>query len=51
MPVKAMQISKTLLVHVSDGDLHIKMNDVEYSTNLREIVTVEYMVEQYKKTA
>jgi hypothetical protein len=48
--VNKLFISKALLSHVSDGDLHIKMDGVDYSTNLREIVTVEYMVEQYEKS-
>lgn len=43
-----MHISKALLPHVSDGDLHTTMLGVQYSTNLREIVTVGYMVDQYK---
>ena len=42
-----MQISSVLLKHVSDGDLHIKMDGVAYSTNLRDIVTVGEMTERY----
>ncbi|MCR1835008.1 hypothetical protein NSA56_11435 [Oceanobacillus caeni] len=36
-------ISKELLDYVSDGDLHTKLSNVDYSTNLREIVTVSQM--------
>jgi hypothetical protein len=43
--VKKM-LSKDLLEYVADGDLHTKLNSVEYSTNLREVVTVGYMMEQ-----
>lgn len=39
-------ISKELLDYVADGDLHTKLSGVEFSTNLREIVTVEYMMER-----
>jgi hypothetical protein len=41
--VKKM-ISKELMDYVADGDFHIKIDDVEYSTNLREIITVGYML-------
>lgn len=40
--------SKALLTHVSDGDLHLRMKDIPYSTNLREIITVEYMMEHFE---
>lgn len=40
-----MTISKELLSYVADADLSTKLENVEYSTNLREIVTVGYMVE------
>ncbi len=43
-----MQISKVLMDYVSDGDAHIKLESVEHSTNLREIVTVGYMIEEYQ---
>lgn len=43
-----MGISKVLLNHVSDGDLFKKLEHVEFSTNLREIVTIGYMVDQYQ---
>lgn len=45
-----MQYSHLLLAHVSDGDLHTTMNGVEFSTNLREVITVGYMVEQYEQS-
>lgn len=45
--VNKLAISKALLAHVSDGDLHTTMNGIQYSTNLREIVTIGYMLEQY----
>jgi hypothetical protein len=41
-----MQISKELLKYIADADLHIKLESVDYSTSLREIVTVGYMIEQ-----
>lgn len=40
-----MAISKELINHIADGDLHTVMSDVEFSTNLREIVTVGYMID------
>ncbi|MGD7021750.1 hypothetical protein ACQCVK_04105 [Rossellomorea vietnamensis] len=40
-----MAISKELINYVADGDMHTKMDGVEHSTNLREIVSVEYMME------
>lgn len=40
-----MAVSKELLNYVSDGDLHTVLDGVQHSTNLREIVTVGYMVE------
>ena len=40
-----MKISKELLDYVVDGDLHTILNGVEHSTNLREIVTIAYMIE------
>jgi hypothetical protein len=45
-----MQISKELLLYVVDGDLHTKLDSVEYSTSIREIVTVGYMIEQGGKS-
>lgn len=44
-----MKISEELLNYVSDGDLHTKLDGVEHSTNLREIVTVGYMVEHKER--
>ncbi|MFS0822137.1 hypothetical protein [Bacillus sp. 1P02SD] len=44
-----MQISKELLNYVADGDEHIRLSSVEHSTNLREIVTIGYMVERYER--
>lgn len=40
--------SKELLDYVADGDEHTKLDGVEHSTNLREVVTVGYMVEYYQ---
>lgn len=37
-------ISNELLDYVTDGDLHAKLAGVEYSTDLREIVTVGQMI-------
>jgi hypothetical protein len=38
-------ISEELLPFIADGDLHTKLNNIEYSTSLREVVTVGYMLE------
>ena len=43
-----MPFSKELIDYVSDGDLHATMEGVEYSKNLRAIVTVGYMIEHEK---
>lgn len=40
-----MHISKEILAYVADGDFHMVLNNVEYSTNPRDIVTVGYMME------
>jgi hypothetical protein len=40
-----MAISKELINYVADGDMHTKLDGVEHSTSLREIVTVAYMIE------
>lgn len=40
-----MAISKEIINYVADGDLHTVMSDVDYSTNIREIVTVGYMID------
>lgn len=42
-----MAISKCLVDYVSDGDFSTKLSNVEYSTNLREILTVGDMQQQY----
>lgn len=39
-----MPVSKELLSYVADGDEHARLSSVEYSTNLREIVTVGQMI-------
>lgn len=43
---KQVIISKELLKYVADADYSTKLNYIEFSTNLREIVTVGYMLEQ-----
>lgn len=43
-----MSLSANLAEYVSDGDLSTKLENVEYSTNLRDIVTVGYMIEHLK---
>jgi hypothetical protein len=40
-----MLINKVLLNLVSDADLHTKYETIEYSTSLREIITVGYMMD------
>jgi hypothetical protein len=40
-----MAISKEIISYINDGDYHTVLEGVEYSTNLREIVTVGYMME------
>jgi hypothetical protein len=40
-----MKISKMLINYIADGDNHAVLSSVSHSTNLREIVTVGYMVE------
>lgn len=40
-----MIFNKVLLHLVSDADLHTKNGPIEYSTSLREIITVGYMME------
>lgn len=44
-----MEISKNLIDYVIDADLSTKLESVEYSANLREIVTVEYMINQFER--
>jgi hypothetical protein len=41
-----MAMSKEVLLHVADADLHTKLVAVEYSTSIREVVTVGQMLEQ-----
>lgn len=43
-------ISNELLDYVADGDLHAKLSTVEYSTDLREIVTVEQMIKHGERS-
>lgn len=43
-----LEICKVLLNYVADADLHTKLSSVDYSTNVREIVTVGYMIENFK---
>lgn len=42
-------MTQSLLQYISDGDLSTKLESVEYSTNLRSIITVEYMMERYER--
>ena len=42
-------VSKELLDYVADGDLHTKLGNVEYSTDLREIVTVGQMIKHAER--
>jgi hypothetical protein len=44
--MEVLILSNELLKYVFDGDLHIKLENIKYSTNLRETVTVGYMMEQ-----
>ncbi|WP_158738657.1 hypothetical protein [Alteribacillus sp. YIM 98480] len=46
-----MKISYELLDYVGDADLHTKLKDVEYSTDLREVVTVGFMMEKENEKA
>jgi hypothetical protein len=46
---EVMPISKCLVDYVSDGDYSTWLDNVEYSTNLREILTVEDMQKSYLK--
>lgn len=43
-----LEICKVLLNYVADADLHTKLSSVDYSTNVREIVTVGYMIENFE---
>jgi len=44
-----MAVTQELLNYISDGDLSTKLENVEYSTNLRAIVTVGYMQDCFEK--
>lgn len=44
-----MYISEELLIYISDADLQTKNEDIKFSTSIREIVTVEYMMEHHLK--
>jgi hypothetical protein len=46
MVVNKLKFSKEVLDKVSDGDQHTKLLAVKYSTSIREVVTVGYMMEQ-----
>ena len=43
-----MSLSNSLKDYIFDGDLSTKLENVEYSTNLRDIVTVGYMIDHFK---
>ncbi|WP_363549618.1 hypothetical protein [Caldifermentibacillus hisashii] len=43
-----MSLSNSLADYIFDGDLSTKLENVEYSTNLRDIVTVGYMIDHSK---
>lgn len=43
-----MKINEILLNRLFDADFHTKMNSVKYSTNLRTIVTIGYMVKRHE---
>jgi hypothetical protein len=43
------KISDFLADYVSGGDLHTQLENVEYSTDLRRIVTVGYMLDHFEK--
>ncbi|WP_433958797.1 hypothetical protein [Cytobacillus horneckiae] len=40
-----MSIHSALINSIVDGDLHTVLDGIQYSTNIREIVTVGYMME------
>lgn len=46
---QTMKISKELLDYVADADNHTILVDVPYSTSLREIVTIDYMIKSYER--
>lgn len=39
-------LSKQVIESVFDGDLNTKLNNVEYSTSAREVITVGFMVDK-----
>ena len=43
-------ISNELLDYVADGDEHVKLSNAEYSTDLREIVTVGQMIKHGERS-
>jgi len=43
------KISDFLADYVVDGDLHTQLASVEYSTDLRRIVTIGYMLDHFEK--
>ena len=42
-------MTQSLLQYISDGDLSTKLESIEYSTNLRSIVTIGYLQEHYER--
>ncbi|MCM3179715.1 hypothetical protein [Cytobacillus horneckiae] len=44
-----MEFSQEVINSVIDGDLHVTLEQVEYSTNSRTIVPVGYMMENHVK--
>lgn len=44
-----MSFTKELLELVTDGDLHTKLEGVEYSTSIREVVTIGQMIERIRR--
>lgn len=42
-------MAQSLIPYIFDGDLSTKLEAVEYSTNLRSIVTIEYLQERYER--
>lgn len=44
-----MKISSCLIDYVVDADEHTKLANVDYSTDLRTIVPIGYMVQRYQQ--
>lgn len=44
-----MKISNCLIDYVANADEHTKLSSVEYSTDLRSIVPIGYMVQRYQQ--